>query len=132
MGYRALSMMSASSCASASASDSANSRFINPILRWRQTDAQQHLIGIRWKEPLEWIKPINLEEVLQDVYDSEISVATSWVWDGGIDLGLGDELNGYVADGQVKAVAEAAAWLRDEACKQYPDSGFARKYCGFV
>ena len=46
------------------------------------------------------------------------------LWDGGIDAGLGDELNGYVADGQVSTVAEAAAWFREQACKHYPDSGF--------
>jgi hypothetical protein len=28
--------------------------------------------------------------------------------------------------------AEAAAWLRDQACMHYPDSEFARKYGGFV
>jgi hypothetical protein len=77
-------------------------------------------------------KPMNLEEILQDLYDNEINAAISWLWDGGIDVGLGDEMNGYVADGQVRTVREAAAWLRDEACKHYPDSGFARKYCGFV
>ena len=77
-------------------------------------------------------KPMNLEEVLQDLYDSEINVVISWLWDGGIDIGLGDELNGYVADGQVRTVAEAAAWFREQACKHYPDSGFARKFCGFV
>ena len=76
-------------------------------------------------------KPMNLEEVLQDLYDSEINVAIFWLWDGGIDLGLGDELKGYDADGQVRTVAEATAWLRDQACKHYPDSGFARKYYGF-
>jgi hypothetical protein len=27
-------------------------------------------------------KPMNLEEVLQDLYDSEINVVISWLWDG--------------------------------------------------
>ena len=86
-----------------------------------------------------WGKLMNLEEILQALYDSEINVEISWLWDGGIDLKLGgvkvklgDELNGYKAEGKVSTVAEAAVWLRDEACKHYPDSGFARKYCGFV
>ena len=77
-------------------------------------------------------KPMNLEEILQALYDSEINDSISWLWDGGIDVALGDELNGYIADGQVSTFAEATAWLRDQACKHYPDSGFARKYCGFV
>jgi hypothetical protein len=74
----------------------------------------------------------NLEETLQALYDSEINAAISWLWDGGIDIALGDALNGFDAEGQVSTVTEATAWLRDQACKHYPDSGFAQKYCGFV
>jgi hypothetical protein len=78
-------------------------------------------------------KPMSdLEEILNALYESEINASISWLWDGGIDVALGDELNGYDAEGQVSTFAEATAWLRDQACKHYPDSGFARKYCGFV
>ena len=45
---------------------------------------------------------------------------------------LGDKLSGYKAEGKVSTFAEATAWLRDQACRHYPDSGFARKYGGFV
>ena len=31
---------------------------------------------------------------LQKIYDSEINVRISWLWDGGIDVMLGDEVNG--------------------------------------
>jgi hypothetical protein len=34
---------------------------------------------------------------LQKIYDSEINVSFSWLWDGGIDVKLGDEMNGFVA-----------------------------------
>jgi hypothetical protein len=78
-------------------------------------------------------KPMSdLEEILTALYESEINAVISWLWDGGIDVALGDELSGYDAEGQVSTFAEAAAWLREQACKHYPDSGFARKYCGFV
>jgi hypothetical protein len=77
-------------------------------------------------------KPMSyLEEILQALYDSEINASISWLWDGGIDVKRGDELNGYQAEGRVSTFAEATAWLRDQACRHYPDSGFARKYCGF-
>jgi hypothetical protein len=33
---------------------------------------------------------MNLEEILQALYDSEINAAISWLWDGGIDVRLGD------------------------------------------
>ena len=33
---------------------------------------------------------INVEEILDDLYASEINVKISWLWDGGIDVKLGD------------------------------------------
>ena len=75
---------------------------------------------------------IDVEAILDDLYASETNVEIFWLWDGGIDVKLGDELNGYRAEGQVSTMHEAAVWLRDQACQQHPDSGFARKYCGFV
>jgi len=75
---------------------------------------------------------INVEEILDDLYASEINVKISWLWDGGIDMKLGDPLNGYDAEGKVETMGEVAIWLRDQACQHYPDSEFARRYCGFV
>jgi hypothetical protein len=63
---------------------------------------------------------------------SEINASISWLWDGDIDVKLGDPLNVYVAEGKVRTFAEAATWLRDQACTHYPDSEFAREYGGFV
>jgi hypothetical protein len=78
-------------------------------------------------------KPMSdLEEILSALYESEINASISWLWDGEINVALGDELSGYYAEAQVSTFAEATAWLRDQACKHYPDSGFARKYCGIV
>ena len=62
----------------------------------------------------------------------QINAEISWLWDGGIDVKLGDPLNGFAAQGKVKTMLEAAVWLRDQARRHYPDSVFARKYCGFV
>jgi hypothetical protein len=45
---------------------------------------------------------------------------------------LGDLLNGYAAIGKASTMADAAGWLKDRACQQYPDSEFGRKYGGFV
>ena len=39
---------------------------------------------------------------------------------------LGDPLNGYAAIGKASTIADAAGWLKDRACQQYPDSEFAR------
>jgi hypothetical protein len=40
---------------------------------------------------------VNLADELQRIYDSEINIRISWLWDGGIDVWIGDDLNGYVA-----------------------------------
>ena len=78
-------------------------------------------------------KPMSdLEEILSALYESEINASISWLGDGGIDVELGDRLHGYDADGKASTFAEATAWLRDQACRHYPDSEFARKYGGFV
>jgi hypothetical protein len=53
-----------------------------------------------------------LEQELQEIYDSEINVSISWLWDGGIDVKLGDEMNGYDAEANVKTVAEIVPWLQ--------------------
>jgi hypothetical protein len=46
-------------------------------------------------------KPMSdLEEILSALYESEINASISWLWDGGIDVQLGDELNGYDAERQ--------------------------------
>ena len=37
---------------------------------------------------------MDLAAELQKIYDSEINVEISWLWDGGIEVRLGDHLNG--------------------------------------
>ena len=46
-----------------------------------------------------------LEQELQKIYDSEINLSISWMWDAGFDLKLGDEFGGFVVEGQVRRVA---------------------------
>jgi hypothetical protein len=65
-----------------------------------------------------------LEEELQKIYDSEINVQISWLWDGGIDVKLGDEMNGYEAETNVKTVAEIVPWLQKAIHKHYPTSTY--------
>jgi hypothetical protein len=51
---------------------------------------------------------VNLTDELQRIYDSEINIRISWLWDGGIDVWLGDDVNGYVAQQTVSSVADIA------------------------
>src|SRR5712691_6630495 len=57
----------------------------------------------------------DLAEILVSLYASEINASIFWLWDGGIDVKLGDPLHGYDAEGKVSTFAEAAPWLRDQA-----------------
>jgi hypothetical protein len=38
---------------------------------------------------------MDLAAELQKIYASEINVEISWLWDGGIEVTLGDRLNGF-------------------------------------
>jgi len=64
----------------------------------------------------------DLEEILISLYASAINVSISWLWDGDIDVKLGDPLNGYKVEGKVGTVTEIAEWLRDQAVRHYPNS----------
>lgn len=62
--------------------------------------------------------------ILQDLYDSEINFTIAAFWNGGfqINLGLGDEVNGFDAEGEADNIVDAVEWLRVEAIEKYPES----------
>lgn len=64
--------------------------------------------------------------IIQKLYDSEINVSISSFWDAGFDVKLGDDMNGFVAETQVKTFAEVEAWLDQEVRKRYPGSVYAQ------
>ena len=68
---------------------------------------------------------MTLDEVLDKLYDSEINFSISCFWDNGIDVKLGDEMNGFRAETNVATSAEAAAWLDAQARRFYPQSKYA-------
>src|SRR5579872_2522163 len=62
---------------------------------------------------------------LQKIYDSEINVEISWFWDGGMNLRLGDEMNGFLAEETVPSVAEIIPWLQEAIAQFFPESAYA-------
>ena len=62
---------------------------------------------------------------LQKTYDSEINVKISCFWDSGIDVRLGDEVNGYLAEENVQSVSEIVPWLQEAIAHFYPNSSYA-------
>jgi hypothetical protein len=63
---------------------------------------------------------------LQKIYDSEINISIGWLWDGGIVVRLGDELNGYEAEETVATIADVLPWLQEAIAHFYPSSTYAR------
>jgi len=68
---------------------------------------------------------LDLATELQKIYDNEINVRISWLWNCGIGLWLGDEVNGYVAAETVSATSEIAPWLQEAVAYFYPTSTYA-------
>src|SRR5689334_18833124 len=67
----------------------------------------------------------DLEVELQKIYDSEINARISWFWDGGIELRLGDEMNGFLAEETVASVADIVPWLQEAIAHFFPESTYA-------
>jgi hypothetical protein len=71
---------------------------------------------------------MTLDEVIDRLYDSELNASISWLWDGGFEVKLGDEMNGFVAENAatLKTAAEVAYWLDVAARRHFPESKYAR------
>jgi DNA-directed RNA polymerase subunit RPC12/RpoP len=67
-----------------------------------------------------------VEHELQRIYDSEINVRIGWLWDGGIDVRVGDEVNGFLAVENVPSTTEVLPWLQEAIAHFYPDSTYAK------
>jgi hypothetical protein len=68
---------------------------------------------------------MELAAELQRIYDSEINVRISWLWDGGIEVRLGDEMNGFLAEETVPCVAGVVPWLQEAIARFFPASSYA-------
>jgi hypothetical protein len=67
----------------------------------------------------------DLASELQKIYDSEINVRISWLWDGGVDIRLGDNMNGYLAEENVRAIADIVPWFQEAIAHFYPESSYS-------
>lgn len=88
--------------------------------------------GSRWSKIVESVsvspgdaRLIALSTVIPALYASEINARIEWFWDGGYDVAIGDEMNGWRARASVDGWCEALEWLRDAAVKHWPESEFA-------
>ena len=63
---------------------------------------------------------------LQRLYDSQISFAISALWDRGFEWKLGDEKNGFVAEGRADTLDQTVVEIVRAALRHFPDSEFAQ------
>lgn len=68
---------------------------------------------------------MDLATELQKICDSEINIRIGWFWDAGIELRLGDEMNGFLAEETVQSVSDILPWLQEAIARFYPTSTYA-------
>jgi hypothetical protein len=73
---------------------------------------------------------IDAEGILNDLCASQIGGSIEWIWDSGFFASLGGQKR--AEEWSLKTVGDAVEWLKETACRLYPESEFARKYAGFV
>ncbi len=65
---------------------------------------------------------MSLPDVLTVLYSREINCGLSCFWDGGWDVWIGDELNGFCAAATVDLIADAAVWFAEAAAVIFPNA----------
>jgi hypothetical protein len=76
----------------------------------------------------------SLEVTLQALYDSEINVTITMLWDGGVDFAFISymEFDSITPEiwHNVKSFSELADALHERALREYPNSDYAKQYGG--
>jgi hypothetical protein len=87
------------------------------------------------------LTPPTLERVLRQLHDSEISAGVQTLYDAGMRVWIGDDLNGIQSETTINRTAAArlkwpegwvtaASWLHEAALRLYPDSKYAKEHGG--
>lgn len=66
--------------------------------------------------------------VFQDLYDSETNFHISTMWDGGFEVKLGDEMNGFFAEACFERFGMVEYWIISKMLELRPDSTFSHHY----
>ncbi|SEP42861.1 hypothetical protein SAMN02990966_06117 [Rhodospirillales bacterium URHD0017] len=76
----------------------------------------------------------HLETVLRDLHDSEIMAGIQTLYDGGMRVWLGDEMNAAIVETTLQRAGrkwpeeEVAQWLHDKALQLFPGSHYAKAH----
>jgi hypothetical protein len=68
---------------------------------------------------------MELGQIIEALYESEINCSVFTFWDAGINVRLGDVMNGFIAETDCKTTIEAAEFLDRAAREKFPDSAYA-------
>ena len=68
---------------------------------------------------------MDIEIVMKKLYESEINCSISSFWDNGWAVKLGDEMNGFVAEGNFRTLTESATFLDQQARRYFAESVYA-------
>lgn len=76
---------------------------------------------------------IDVRDILEDLHRGALCASISWGRPRrNIDVALGDHVKGYIVsagqEDEILTIARATLWLRDQACRLYPNSRFAGRY----
>lgn len=71
---------------------------------------------------------MKLNDVLDDLYGSEINCGIQSFWDGHWSAWLGDDMNGRVVEDHALKFDEIAPWLHKSAIEHYPNSDYAKDH----
>jgi len=72
-----------------------------------------------------------MKTLLKALYESEINIAIDWMWDSGVQVKIGDRMNGFKEATIMDAdFDEIERWIEAKVKEHYPDSKFAKTYKG--
>ena len=73
-----------------------------------------------------------MKALLKALYESEINILIDWMWDSGIQVKIGDRLNGFkeVRLFEIEKFDEIEEWIETKVKNHFPDSTFAKTYRG--
>jgi hypothetical protein len=69
---------------------------------------------------------------LKALYESEINILIDWMWDSGIQVKIGDRMNGFVAVEifDIDDFDKIENWIEVNIKKHFPNSKFSKTYSG--
>lgn len=71
-----------------------------------------------------------MKTLLKALYESEINILIDWMWDSGIQVKIGDRMNGYKAVKLFDDFNDIENWIEEQVKYYFPGSTFAKTYKG--